>query len=253
MKIATNRRSSVAALLALALAAGTAMAQHDHAQDGAQPKPQAQSAAPKADERVGDPYPFDTCPISGKKLGAMGDAIVKVYDGREVRFCCEGCPPKFEKDLAASFATLDEKIIKDQGPLYPLKTSLITGKDLPAKPVEFVYGNRLVRFGAPGEKADFLKEPKKYLAALDKAVIEKQGADYVLTSCPVSQESLGSMGKPVDVVVAGRLVRLCCKSCKKDLGKDPAKFIAMVDEARKTKVDHTKDGDHGHKDAKHGG
>ncbi|MFN7022051.1 MAG: hypothetical protein ACK4WH_12090 [Phycisphaerales bacterium] len=134
---------TLAALAALSLSAGTALAQHEHHDQAPakadQPKHEEKPAhRAKADERIGDPYPLDTCPITGKKLGAMGDPVTKLYDGREVRFCCPACPVKFEKDLKASVATLDEKIIKDQTPLYPLKTSVVTGKDLPAKPFEFV-------------------------------------------------------------------------------------------------------------------
>jgi hypothetical protein len=197
-------------------------------------QPTSKSAEPK---RVGDPFPLATCPISGGKLGSMGEPVARLYDGREVRFCCDACPPKFEKDLGKSIARLDDSIIRDQGPLYPLKTSVVTGKDLPAapvKPFEFVYGNRLIRVGSESEKAEFLKDPRKYLADLDKAVIAAQGKDYPLKACPVSQAELGGdMGDPVDLVVGGRLVRLCCTSCKKDVEKDPAKFIAVVDAARK--------------------
>jgi hypothetical protein len=192
------------------------------------------AARPHAADHVGDPYPFDACPVTGKTLGSMGDPVVKLYDNREVRFCCPGCPPKFEKDLTASVAKIDEKIVKDQGPIYPLKTSVVTGKDLPPRPFQFVYRNRMVRLGAEGEKADFLKDPKKHLAALDKAVVEGQGKDYPLATCPVSKDKLGGdMGKPVDLVVAGRLVRLCCKGCTEDVEKDPAKFVALVESARK--------------------
>lgn len=241
----------------LSFAGAPALAQHGH-QDANQPKHHDEAAAPaKADQRVGDPYALDTCPITGKKLGSMGDPVVKLYDSREVRFCCSGCPEKFEKDKVANFTKIDEKIIKDQAPLYPLKTSVVTGKDLPATPFEFVYGNRLIRLGAEGEKADFLKDPKKYLGTLDKAVVEQQGKDYALKTCPVSKEEFGGdMGEPVDLVIAGRLVRLCCKACKKDVEKDPAKFVAIVDAAqrgKKTKpeADHkTKDG---HDNHKHGG
>lgn len=196
-------------------------------------------ATAKASERVGDPYPLATCPISGGELGSMGDPIVKVYDGREVRFCCSACPPKFEKDLAANIAKLDQSIIKDQLPLYPLDTSVVSGKKLSkaadAKPLDFVYANRLIRVVDEAEKAEFLKDPKKHLATLDKAVIEKQGKDYSLTTCVVSGDKLGSADKheTTDVVIAGRLIRLCCDMCVKDLKKEPAKFIGIVDAARK--------------------
>ncbi len=222
------------AVLSLALLAGLGVSGVLAQPAGHGQSPPAKEAAPAATraKRVGDPYPLGTCPVSGEKLGEMGDPVVKLYDGREVRFCCKECPPKFEKDLAASLAKLDEQIIKDQGPLYPLTTSVVTGKDLPAKPYEFVYGNRLIRLGAEGEKGAFLKEPAKFLGAIDQAVIEAQGKDYPLQTCPVSKEKLGSMGKPVDMVVAGRLIRLCCKACKKDLDKEPWTYIAKVDGVR---------------------
>ncbi len=235
---------SVSSAFFAGLAAAPALAQpadHDHGQHAPAkadaPQPDSKPAA--KDKRVGDPYPLATCPITGEKLGSMGEPVVKVYDGvggREVRFCCKSCPPKFEKDLAASFAKLDEQIIKDQSSIYPLKTSVVTGKDLPAapaKPFEFVYGNRLIRLGAETEKTDFLKDPKRYLADLDAAVIKAQGKDYPLKTCPVSKEELGGMGEPVNAVVAGRLVRLCCNGCRKDVQKDPAGIIAVIDAARK--------------------
>ena len=177
---------SVAAVLMLG--AGPALAQHEnHGQAPAkadQPKHDEKSeAVTKSDDRIGGPYSLDNCSITGKKLGAMGDPVVSLYDGRKVRFCCPMWSPKFEKDLAANLAKIDEKIIKDPAPLYPLKTSVVTGKDLPAKPDEFVYGNRLVRLGADSEKAEFLQDPKRSFAALDKAVIEQQGKDYPLKTC----------------------------------------------------------------------
>ncbi len=181
MKSIRQTRWMLAAVAALSLGAGTALAQDKNPD---QPKHHDETVAPaKADQRVGGPYTLATCPISGKKLGSMGDPIVKVYDGREVRYCCGGCPESFEKDLAASFAKLDEKIVKDQLPLYPLKTSVVTGKELPAQPLNFVYGNRLVRLGAENEKAEFVKDAKKHLATLDKAAIAAQSKDYSIKAC----------------------------------------------------------------------
>ena len=198
-------------------------------------KPTAAADASKA-KATSEPYPLATCPISGGKLGSMGDPIVKMYDGREVRFCCAKCPPKFEKELAADMAKLDEAIVKDQLALYPIDTSIVTGKKLPEKPVDWVYNNRLIRLGADTEKAEFQKDPAKYLGALNAAVVAKQSKDYPLKACPVSNEELGGMGEAKDVVIGGRLVRLCCGKCEKDVRKNPAKFIAMVDDARAGKA-----------------
>ena len=227
------------------LLGGVASSQHHPSHEGHQHEHQGGDKAQAAHTGAAF-YPLDTCAVSGKKLGSMGDPIVKVYEGREVRFCCGGCPKRFAKDLDKSFAALDQKIAADQRPLYPTKKSIVTGKNLPARPVEFVHGNRLVRVGSTEEKAAFMKAPAKYLAALDKAVVAAQGPQYPLTKCPISGEKLGSMGAPLDRVVAGRLVRLCCKGCIKKLNKNPMAAVAKVDAA------HAHDGDHGdHDHGKH--
>ena len=189
----------------------------------------------KADHK-GDPYYLPNCPITGEKLGGMGEPFIKVYDGREVRFCCPKCPAKFEKDLAGNFAKIDDQMIKDQLPLYPLKTSVVSGKNLSEKPLDFIWANRLIRVLDNSEKDRFLKDPDRYTKDLDKAVIAQQGKDYPVNSCVVSNEKFGKeTGKPRDVVLAGRLIRLCCNNCKKDLAKTPETFVAKVDAAREPK------------------
>ncbi|MEI8294734.1 MAG: hypothetical protein WCG66_12270 [bacterium] len=45
-------------------------------------------------------YPLKTCVVSGEKLGEMGEPFVFVYEGTEVRLCCEMCKPKFDKNPA---------------------------------------------------------------------------------------------------------------------------------------------------------
>jgi hypothetical protein len=54
------------------------------------------------------PYPLDTCPVSGEKLGTMGKPVVLQHEGREVRLCCPGCLDKFKKDPAPYMKKLDE-------------------------------------------------------------------------------------------------------------------------------------------------
>lgn len=200
---------------------------------GGQPeRPGTKQAASAAAKRTGEPYPFSTCPVTGKKLGSMGDPVVELIDGREVRFCCPPCIGTFEGAKAAYFEKLDAQIVKDQGPLYPLSTSVVTGKDLPRRPVEWVYGNRLIRLGAASEKKEFMKDPKRYVAALDKAAIAAQGPAYPLKTCVVSGKELGAEGVvPRDVTLAGRLVRVCSEECAAELEKDPAKYIGLVDRA----------------------
>jgi YHS domain-containing protein len=55
----------------------------------------------------------------------------------------------------------------------------------------------------------------------------------LLTTCPVSGDKLGEMGKPLVFVYQGQEVKLCCGGCKKDFDKDPAKYIKKIREADK--------------------
>jgi len=65
-------------------------------------------AADKKDPKKLKPYPLKTCMISGDKLGEMGDPYVYEYQGREIKFCCEGCVKDFKKDPAKYIKIMEE-------------------------------------------------------------------------------------------------------------------------------------------------
>jgi hypothetical protein len=91
---------------------GEAAHEHGHSPAAHEGSPQTggQSGVEKEKPKTAVvPYPLDSCIVSGEKLGSMGDPIVKVYDGREVRFCCSGCVKKFEADKAGYLAKIDAK------------------------------------------------------------------------------------------------------------------------------------------------
>jgi membrane fusion protein, copper/silver efflux system len=46
--------------------------------------------------------------------------------------------------------------------------------------------------------------------------------------CPVTDEPLASMGRPVKVMVEGRPLFLCCKACERELRSEPKKYLAKV-------------------------
>ena len=186
---------------------------------------------------AGDPYPLSTCPVSGEKLGSMGDAIVRSYDGREVRFCCKGCVGRFEKARETYFAKIDQEIVKSQRDLYPLKECLVSGRKLGSMgaPIEMVVGNRLFLLCCAGCKSKLQKDPAGYFKKLDAAVVRAQSASYPLETCLVSGKRLGSMGQAKELVVANRLVRLCCAGCVKKFRKDSVRYLVQLDAARKAK------------------
>ena len=52
-----------------------------------------------------------------------------------------------------------------------------------------------------------------------------------LKTCVVSGEKLGDHGKPYVFTHEGQEVKLCCKDCLKDFKKEPAKYMAKINEA----------------------
>ncbi len=52
---------------------------------------------------------------------------------------------------------------------------------------------------------------------------------YKLETCIVSDDKLGDMGKPFVFVHEGQEIKLCCKSCRKDFEKDPAKYLKKLE------------------------
>jgi YHS domain-containing protein len=54
------------------------------------------------------------------------------------------------------------------------------------------------------------------------------------TTCPVSGDKLGEMGKPYVFEYKGHEVKLCCPDCKKDFDKDPAQYMKKVEAADKS-------------------
>jgi YHS domain-containing protein len=116
-------------------------------------------------------YPLQTCPVSGEKLGEMGEPVDVVYNNRLVRLCCEKCKAKLMANPKQYMDKLDKAVIAMQAEHYPIPTCFISGEKLGGmgKPVDRVYGNRLVRFCCPMCIKSFEKNPTEHIAALDKA------------------------------------------------------------------------------------
>ncbi len=197
-----------------------------------------------------EPYPLGTCPVSGQPLGSMGDPVVKMYDGREVRFCCGGCIEKFESDRAGYWKKIDQQIIASQLPYYPTQTCVVSDEPLTEDgediAINMVYGNRLIRLCCKMCRSEFKDDPAKFIAMLDKATADAQRADYPLDTCIVRGGALGSMGEPSEMVMAGRLFRFCCPMCEPKVRANPSKYITMIDEAWQAKGMFAADADAAH-------
>ena len=182
------------------------------------------------DKSTGDPYTLSTCPVTGEKLGGMGESVIHNYKGREICFCCADCVKKFEQKPEEYLGKIDKEMIQAQLKFYPVETCIVTGEKLGGsmgEPINYIYHNRLIRFCCKGCIDEFNKEPAKFLAKLDKAVIDKQKKTYPLKTCVVTGEKLTD--KSVDLVVANRLIRLCCADCKAKVAKNPVEYLSKLD------------------------
>lgn len=183
--------------------------------------------------RLADAYYLGTCAACSGMLGAKGETINALWDGRDLRFCSAVCRDAFFDDAARSGAHLDHVMIQDQLPLYPLKTSIVSGKLLGPSPTDFVWGNRLFRVTAPDERDMVLADPARYIRLLDRAVIDAQEASYGMPQkCPVQGDILPS-DHPVDIVVANRMIRVCCGRCVRVVKARPSQYLGMVEYANR--------------------
>lgn len=232
----------ITTLITMMVATGAANAQHagghsghDHSAHQTEAAT-SQPAEQNEEVRIGDPWPLDTCVVSGEKLGSMGDPVIKLHEGREVRFCCKGCVGMFEKDPDNYLGKADQAIIEQQKDHYPLDYCIIdTAESVSGNPEEgsfSVVGNRLFIYCCPPCDKKVRAEPAKYIEILDKAVIEQQAESYPLETCVVSGQPLDSMGGPVNMVIANQLVQLCCAGCEKKAEADPVGTLAKIHEAR---------------------
>ncbi len=176
-------------------------------------------------------YPLETCPVSHEPLDSMGQPLDYVHEGRLVRFCCKSCVKEFKKDPASILKLIDEGVVKAQKASYPLAKCPVSGKDLGPSAVDHVQGTRLVRFCCPDCIAAFQKEPAKYMAQIDAALIAEQKKSYPLKTCLVSGKEIA--GEGVDFLYGTRLARFCCPKCPEAFQKDPGKYLAQLDAAAK--------------------
>lgn len=195
------------------------------------------SPKPNAAGFIGDPYPLDTCIVSGEKLGP--DAVTLILkdqpdaqqEGRQLKFCCKDCLAKFEASPRGYLTKLDEAIIAAQRASYPIERCLVMlDEKLADDTKNIVYGNRCYVVCCKKCVNNFLKNTARYVTAYEKALMGRQRASYPLDTCVVSGEKLGE--KHVDFVIGQTMVRVCCEDCMKKVLENPAPYVAKVTEAR---------------------
>jgi hypothetical protein len=103
----------------------------------------------------------------------------------------------------------------------------------------------LIASGCGQDNAPPVDKEAKIKASLD----ELDPADRKLAQeqkyCAVETEKrLGTMGKPIKVMVKDQPVFLCCKSCEKKAQQDPDKTLAVVKELKSENAPKEKEKNH---------
>lgn len=58
--------------------------------------------------------------------------------------------------------------------------------------------------------------------------LEADAKPYPSATCLISEEKLGSMGKPYVLVAGGQEIKFCCKGCVKDYEKDKTGYMKKL-------------------------
>ena len=103
------------------------------------------------------------CPVSGEKLGSMGEPI-KVKVGKEAVFmCCKGCLK--QKIKPGHWATIHVNFAKAQGICPVMK------HELPKKPKWTIVEGQIIYVCCPPCTKKIAAKPKEYLRAVDQLYI----------------------------------------------------------------------------------
>jgi hypothetical protein len=214
----SNRRSSVAAALALA---GILCAQHQ------EPAPKADAKPPKAAfVQKAEIYPLDTCVVSGEKLD--DEAVTFTAGGQTFRTCCTKCQKKVEKDPATFAKKVEAAAIASQSAHYPLTTCPVSGEKLGAmgEPATLMLDGTLVKLCCPHCTDKAKAKSAEIVAGVREAAYASQLAHYTPTTCPVSGEKLEK--DAVSVMFGTMLVRFCCEKCVTKFEAQPAEYLPKL-------------------------
>lgn len=218
--------AAIACALALASCWNTPEASSQHGTLGPVP-------APADHSKRMDRYSLDHCAVCATRLGTRGESIDLDHQGRQLRVCTQDCASAFAQDPRAAAAQLDARMIADQKPWYPTDRCIVTDKPLGTGAIDVVWGNRLFRVADARAERALLADPITALNRLDRLVIQAQSPTYGMPDkCPVQGDILSS-DTPIDIVVANRMVRVCCMACVRAVRARPAQYLSMVEYANR--------------------
>jgi multidrug efflux pump subunit AcrA (membrane-fusion protein) len=163
-----------------------------------------------ADRRLAEEQGF--CPVLNTRLGSMDVPVSVTLGGQKVFLCCKSCVKR---------ARADEKATLARVAALKARQKARKGQKAPAGAGPAA--------GSPGggtkevtARANLAKLPLE-----DRKLAEAQRWCAVQTD-----QLLGSMGKPVKLMLKGKPVFVCCAGCEDEAREDPAKTLATVEKLK---------------------
>jgi multidrug efflux pump subunit AcrA (membrane-fusion protein) len=168
---------------------------------------------PSADRKLAIEQKF--CPVlTTSRLGSMGIPIKLTVRGQTVFVCCAGCREEAIREADRTLERVRERHHQKPTDQAPPNNDLRTPESTSTK--------------SSKEEQEIATELAK-LSPADRLLAEKQ------RYCVISEESrLGSMGKPIKLMLAGEPVFLCCEGCE-DAAKASAQATAAKAKALRAK------------------
>ena len=113
-------------------------------------------------------YPLEKCPISGEKLGGMGEPVDKVVGMRLVRLCCKNCVGKVESDPEPTLGKLNKAYIASQKAAYGVTVCPVSNHPLEeGKAIDALYGTTLVRLCSDECRTTLNRSPQRVINRLE--------------------------------------------------------------------------------------
>ena len=171
-------------------------------------------------------YPFTTDIASGKALPEKPIEYVK--EGKLFRLAEDSSKAMIDVDVAGYTKRIEDEVVKQQKPTYPLKTSANSDKPLGEKPIDKVYVNRLFRFADETDAKAFETDKTRAITKLDKAYIDMQVPYYPYKKDPVTREDIAGK-ETVKYLWGNKLIQFTSASSVTEFEKTPEAFLKVLE------------------------
>lgn len=169
---------------------------------------------PPAERKIAEAQVW--CPVQRDRLGVMGKPVkVSAGSGGPLYVCCEACRAEAEANPPEMFDRVAEM----------KQTRTVAAPPEPAAPVTTAPAAAKLPLSA--------ERLAKTLAGLGKLTDDDRKRAVAQRLCPVQDKPLGLMGKPLELMLDGTPVFLCCASCLDDAKADPKGIRKKAEEFKK--------------------